>query len=84
MTKVPSVSRAVEAASAANSVHPSAMPSTGCPGGSDSRWSHTHAESRPAASACCATALTSSQVGIRPGPSETDIGTIIPIRTSPP
>ena len=51
VTKVPSVSRAVEAPSADNSVHPSAMPSTGCPGDSDSRWSHTHAESRPTASA---------------------------------
>jgi len=45
------IRRAVEAASAASSVHPSAMPSTGCPGDSESRWSHTHAESRPTASA---------------------------------
>src|SRR5512132_1288312 len=53
------------------------MPSLGGP---DSRWSQTHTESRPTASACRPKVRTCGQVGTWPGPSDTAMGTTTPIR----
>jgi hypothetical protein len=45
------------------------------------KWSQTQRESIPIASACVAKARTSSQPGIRSGPSDCDIGTMTPTFT---
>jgi hypothetical protein len=80
MTSWPSSTRRVEAASAARIVQPSCMPWSGGP---DSRWSQTHTESRPTASACWAKVRTWGQVGTWPGPSEAAMGTTTPVRMPP-
>jgi len=45
------------------------------------KWSQTHTESRPAASAYSANARMSGHEGVRPAPSEDDMGTMTPTRT---
>ena len=82
MTSWPSSTRLVDAASADRIVQPSWIPSGGCPGGPEMRWSQTQRESIPIASACVAKARTSSHLGIRPGPSDCDIGTTTPTFTA--
>jgi hypothetical protein len=83
MTSWPSSTLRVDAASAAMIVQPSWMPSALSSDGPDSRWSQTHTESRPTASACWPKARTCGQVGIWPGPSDNDMGTTTPIRMLP-
>jgi hypothetical protein len=67
-------------ASAARIVQPSWMPSAPSAGRPARRWSHTHTESRPTASACWPKVRTCGQVGIWPGPSDKAMGTTTPIR----
>ena len=69
----------VDAASAATMVQPSWMASAGLPAGPDTKWSQTHSESSPIASAWAANPRISGQVGSRPGPSDAPNGTITPI-----
>jgi hypothetical protein len=83
MTSRPSSTRRVDAASAAMIVQPSWIPSALSSDGPDSRWSQTHSESRPTASACWPKARTCGQVGMWPGPSDNDMGTTTPIRMPP-
>jgi hypothetical protein len=79
ITSWPSSILLVDAASAARMVQPSWMASAGLPAGPDRKWSQTHSESSPTASAWVANARISRQVGSRPGPSDAPNGNITPI-----
>jgi hypothetical protein len=81
VTRVPGASRAVKAASADSSVHPHGDALDRLPGKQMVAYPRGV---QPHGLGVLRTTRTCAQAGIWPAPSETDIGSIIPIRTPTP